>query len=707
MGNRLRKRLHKCVKRAKGGSPWSLLFLAIALAFVILGIVGLFDAVAPLIAVSATAVAALLLLLRCVDSGRWFVTTMRAVGAVVIALVSLAGLNVALYLAGLKPDISIPLGLVLAAVLMALAIVWYLHYRQYGWLPLGGALALMLLLLFAAPVAKHLLSPDNSRHVAKPHQVRSKLEVMIVTDGSSHTRVAEPPPDPSLEEFDVTYSVGFARGDGVRWTLLNGTDREEALDAVAEGGARPVRAGSPGRRPEADSVLLLLVDGTRPVTERADALPQRPGEPGEVGRWRRIAEAAAFRRTATFALLQSTDPQRFRNWRQGFGTQGTAISVQALESQTVTDSAVRLAVYSPTSREDFALAMRFRPVLLFDRHEPDPWPYSIDALFAEGRVRLCNDQKLKGTECGDAIMHSRELKNGDTHLSLTLPSSDSLKALAREQLKAQEELRPGDLEREESPHGALPEGVPSPALPVAAATPAATVNTAIYVHPTSVGSLLYLDYWWYLTDNPVAVGDGALCGAGLVIAGVTCLNHQSDWEGMTVVVNRGGTEPRIVAVQYAQHSDVVRYGWGLLKRRWRRQDIQARVAGIEDASTRPLAFSAEGTHSTYPTPCGGSCDQVADPVLKDDSHDGWLKWVGDDTTACGGSSCLQLLPTRNGGERPALWSAFDGPWGELECFLTVYCSSATPPESPGQQGRYKNPEDVDGYMDRRWHFHSE
>ena len=31
---------------------------------------------------------------------------------------------------------------------------------------------------------------------------------------------------------------------------------------------------------------------------------------------------------------------------------------------------------------------------------------------------------------------------------------------------------------------------------------------------------IYLDYWWYLPDNPANTAQGAMCGAGLVIAGV-------------------------------------------------------------------------------------------------------------------------------------------------------------------------------------------
>jgi hypothetical protein len=234
-------------------------------------------------------------------------------------------------------------------------------------------------------------------------------------------------------------------------------------------------------------------------------------------------------------------------------------------------------------------------------------------------------------------------------------------------------------------------------------------GSTIYVHPVSVRhnhrELLYLDYWWYLPDNPVALGGGALCGAGLVIAGVTCQNHESDWEGMTVVVDRTETEPRMTAVQYAQHDKVISYGWGLLRKRWESEPKVAElVAKIGDASTRPLAFVAKGTHATYPTPCG-NCFQVANTDVGEEPHHGNLAWVGDNTGACGKSSCLQMLPTHHGGRKPALWNAYDGTWGEHDCLLTYYCDSGTPPTAPGHQKRYLSPTHYNGFVGADWRFH--
>jgi hypothetical protein len=684
---------------------------------VVLGLLALADAVDVRIAIGVGLLALLAAWPRLPRVPRVDSAVVRGAGAVLLALLALVGLDVVLHFAidALDlPRLPIGVGLVFAAVVFAAVAYWSLRRAPYGKLPSGiAAVALALLVVVATPILVGALTAASSP-VPTSRPVASKLDVLIVTAGRLRGTPRELPPDPSLAGFDVRYSVGVAAGAGVRWTLVGGEDRGEALRAIAAGRERPAEAGAPLPRRGADSVLLLLVDSTPPAVDAPAELPSLPGAPGEVERWQRVAAAAAPPGTPTFALLQTTGERRLGRWADRFASRGEAVSAQALESLTATDAAVRMAVAAPTSRTDFALAMEYRPVLLLDRAEPDPWPLAIHPLFAEGRVRLCHDLDLTGTDCGNGPVRSpAELESGGTHLRLELRSSRELKRLAREQLARQRE-EAAAAEGVPAPAaggpGAAPEGTPPPGTaPTAGPGPPPGAGTAIYVHPSSAERdgrhLLYLDYWWYLTDNPVAVGDGALCGAGLVIAGVTCENHQSDWEGMTVVVDRSAAEPRAVAVHYAQHGDVVRYGWRQLRERWDGSAQIARLlAGVSDASTRPLAFVAEGTHSTYPIPCG-DCSQVAHSELNDGPHRGDFGWVGNDSGACGRASCLQMLPTREAGREPALWNAFDGPWGEHHCFLVYYCDSGSPPASPGHQGRYLHPAQYDGYVDGRWRFH--
>lgn len=650
------------------------------------------------------------------------VVLLRAIGAALVAFLAMVGvallLNVLLDLVhhiGPLHHLKVPIavGLLIAMEAFALTAYWYL--RRAGW-EIGRsalvAVELAALVVLAAPYVVGRLNADTTQ-VADAHPVPSRLDVLIVTDGSPHRAEVKPPPIPALGEFSVTYSVGYAAGDQVRWTLLDGSDPGAALDAIAAGGQRPAREGRPTPRPEADHVLLLYVDGTPPVVVGDPAeLPDVAGREGEVERWRRVARSVALQaegRLPTFALLQTTAKRRLARWK-GFAPPNGPVSVQALGSRTATDAAVRLAIAAPTAQEDQALAMQYRPILLFDRRETAPRPLSITALFNEKRIRLCHDRGLARTSCDEPSSDPRLLESGGTHLRLDLPEAEALRRLALEEAAAEtvSAARP-TAETGAAAAATLPEGLPPAGTVARAEDERVGSQSAIYVHPVSVSregrELLYLDYWWYLPYNPVKLGGGALCGAGLVIAGVTCHTHESDWEGITVVVDRTGKAPRPVAVQYAQHSSVVRYSWSLLREGWDgNREVEGRIAGVGDASARPLVFVAVGSHAGYPLPCN-RCRQFPDPRLPEEPHLGNLPWSGNDTNACGKSSCLQMLPTDEGGRRAALWNGYDGSWGELHCFLTYYCDSGPPPKSPGNQRRYQHPTWFDGYAgtDRRFH----
>jgi hypothetical protein len=644
---------------------------------------------------------------------------LRLAGAIVVAFLAMVGVALLLnLLLGLLHHIHplrhlkvpIAIGLIVATVAFAAVAYWYL--RRADWkveLAAPVALVLALLVVLGAPYLVGRLKADSSP-VAAAHPVPSQLDLLIVTDGSAHPVVAPPLPSRLLSEFDITYSVGYAEGEQVRWTLLNGGDREAALTALAEGSHRPRQAGRPTPRPEADHVLLLYVNGTPPVVGDPAGLPNVEPEKDAVARWRGVAKsvrAETAGRLPSFALLQTTGRERLNRWRES-ARPNVPVSAQALGSQTATDAAARLAVAAPTAEQDFALALQYRPILLFDKREPVPRPLSITALFNEKRVRLCHDQGVAKTTCDDPITNPELLENGGTHLRLDLPDPESLRREAFAEAYGSSSAEVG---REVS--AAARETLPE-ALPPSGAVPRAEQErvgsqSAIYVHPVTVAregrELLYLDYWWYLPYNPVKLGGGALCGAGLVIAGITCQDHESDWEGVTVVVDRSGGKPEPAAVQYAQHSHVVRYSWHLLQEKWGRLEERREDLRGGESSLRPLVFVAVGTHASYPVPCPSGCRQFPDPGLPEEPHLGNLPWRGNDTSACGKSSCLQELPTHDGGREPALWNGYDGAWGELQCFLTYYCDSGTPPQSPGHQRRYEHPTWFDGYAGTDWRFH--
>jgi hypothetical protein len=531
-------------------------------------------------------------------------------------------------------------GLVVAIAAFFAMAAWYArfrgHWSTHASLIFGLAAALIVVLAIPFIVAK-LDAKKQRTGVAVTVPETSRLDIAFVAERPQAAaqmpafKMNKAPPN-----VEIRYSVGFRDRRSVRWVLLDTGDPHDALEAIQGGG--PTVPGEPEHRADADELVVLLVDGTPPVIKNAKALPEVPPRRGEVPRWRRVARAAGGRDAPAFALLQTTDLARLRDWTDPDSPVRPVSIQKELASPTVADAAVQLATGAPGSREDFELAMRHEPVLLFDSGEPVPRPLSVDALIADHKVSQCDDT---GTSTGcEAIAAPRMLKNGaNKRLELDLPSSGDL----RRRAKAER-----DVVREGGP-AALTMGHPL---------------STIYVHPTTREvngrRFLYLDYWWYLPDNPARSGWGSFCGAGLVIPGVTCFNHQSDWEGITVIVDRterrGRVSSRPIFVQYAQHDSVVRYDWDELRRHWDGDNgIPDRVQGIPGIEERPLVFVAMGTHASY------------------------------------ASRCLQLLPTHKAGAQPALWSAFDGPWGARRCVFEVYCNSGDPPHGPGQQGRYRRP----------------
>jgi hypothetical protein len=353
-------------------------------------------------------------------------------------------------------------------------------------------------------------------------------------------------------------------------------------------------------------------------------------------------------------------------------------------------------------------------VLLFDKTEPVPRPLSIEWLFSSDLVHLCHDRGVTKTECDEEAVHdSSTLENGGTHLELDRPDSDRLKRIAQREAREAEKLP--EAPTPDAPGAAPVAALASPTIKLA--TGAEDPETAIYVHAVPISKngklLLYLDYWWYLPENPVNIGHKVFCGAGLVIPGITCHNHESDWEGMTVVIDRTTSKPRVTSVQYAEHDAVVSFPWPQLRAYWDasptkvgKTTIVGIVERVDKDHERPLAFIASGTHATYPKPCSkltsSKCTQFASGT-GEDPHDGSLPWIGNYSNVCGNSSCVHRLPTSEGGRQPALWNAFTGTWGDRHCALTYYCDSASPPAAPGNQGRYKHPTRCSGVGDG-WTF---
>ena len=531
-----------------------------------------------------------------------------------------------------------------AVPLMALlGLDWYA--AKLGWRPSPafGMFVAAVLLGLADWVYLHAWwTRPGSKH-PREWAIATTVALVLVAAGAGAWQAIkrEDPPadDAAVSELEVVVvgsGAGFPRVDppteDTGWKVHAYAGRAAGEKVVWD------EHGPPPARPAHDRVLLLDVDGT-------------DGQAGDddPSRWAALAADAGRDDATTFALLRTGDDARVNRWRERFRPAsetrpGDVVRLTGpLATSTPSDLALRLVARAPTADEDLSLAIRHRPVLLFhQRGEPErtPVPLNIDRLIAADQFRLCSTKQVVVGNCTN-VDESSDIRNGSNYLEF------NTQKLAQH-----------------------------------------TEGTTIYVHVTDHDGLKYLDYWWYLPDNPSNAGGGALCGAGFVVAGYTCHDHQSDWEGVTVVVDPKSDQPSPDAVVYSGHTNRTRYTWPALERLWS-TGYTATVARNHASTERPLVFIARGTHAAYPTGCRAAC---TDPFTfhKEEPHDGRLPWPGPREPECV-ALCITALPTTDRGRKPARWNAYNGRWGNTRCELIVFCSSADPPRSPGQQGRYKKP----------------
>jgi hypothetical protein len=313
--------------------------------------------------------------------------------------------------------------------------------------------------------------------------------------------------------------------DAVRgWSIKTWIGRLRPTGVEWDGAAPPLMAGE-----NADRVLVLM-----------------PPAEDDPGRWIARADEVTAVSTPTYAILSGeatvgawTDALRPAAGRLRTGEAfSTAELVPPGERPSAAQLAVKLVGLAPTSDEDLSLAAHHRPAIFFDSDEPYARPLDVDDALESGTIRLCSGGEALRALCDD-VESSADLHNGASHLAFD----------------------PDDLAEDEE------------------------IDTTIYVSITRSGNdhgnAIYLDYWWYFPHNPTGAGDGALCGAGLMIAGVTCFDHHSDWEGVTVVLDEDAPERRPTAVHYAQHDHVTRYPWKVLQHRWAQGDRERFGQGID------------------------------------------------------------------------------------------------------------------------------
>ena len=269
-------------------------------------------------------------------------------------------------------------------------------------------------------------------------------------------------------------------------------------------------------------------------------------------------------------------------------------------------------------------AIDHRPLLLFDRDEPFDRPLDVDGLLATGLVELCPGGEGLLADCR-TVHGAGDLRNEFGNLRF------DTKAVA-----------------------------------------GADVATRVYVHAVTRADRTYLDYWWYLPDNPARSARGAMCGAGLVIPEITCFDHQSDWEGVTVVLDTASGEP--VGVHYAAHDRVVDVPWGCSRPRGARR---ATPAGRR-RGRHPLVFVARGTHAAYPVACDEPPCAAKGTLFDDNAHAAARR--GRANTDCAGP-CVGALPTRGRPRRRRAGTGSTAPGGR-PCASRGCTARARPRRAP-------------------------
>jgi hypothetical protein len=276
---------------------------------------------------------------------------------------------------------------------------------------------------------------------------------------------------------------------------------------------------------------------------------------------------------------------------------------------------------------DLALALSFRPRLLFDKQER--WrPTDVDRFLAEPGHQAC--PPVGAGPCAP-FTSVAQLTPAVAYLDMRGTHGDG-----------------------------------SDAVPPDLATCAKTLPTlrecdgggrsVVYAHIVRSGSRIAIDYWWFLRYNAYSLD-----------------RHESDWEGVTVVVNRAAT--KLLEVHFAAHASVWSY--------------DADVPSVVDG--RVKVYLSNGDHAAYPRRCTRLCRQ-SDPTLPEAHFGGEVSWIGNSAAGCL-RRCVRLLPAAPDGA-PASWDAWDGRWG------APTSPAFSPPETPAFQRRFAHPFDA-----RRSHRH--
>lgn len=516
--------------------------------------------------------------------------------------------------------------------------------RRVQWLPITYAGILVL-----GPVAWKDASQffEEQKALAIGEATPSAVDILLVEPAGAAFHAVRPAPDlretpMDAQGWDVQFSVASPAGKVAHSLKLHveAKGRRAALHALTGALGQRARRGRPLTgslltwskwRQDAIQAVVLNVDGIQA------GVPRRATEPAE---WEGLSGNSTLG-PPVHVILASASNERLRKWKRWAARRGgDAVRFTELGRPLLLDAALRIATESSADFPHQTLARRYRPTLLFDLQEQLARPLDIEGFLDSGKVKACGE--IGGSEVCRRPTYGSALDSPTSYLSFD-----------PDVFRGKNEA------------------------------------SAIYYHVARNAKEpdhLYLDYWWYFPYNPTAIAQDLLCNPGFNAASVTCFDHVSDWEGITVVLKEDGRNYVPEAAIYGQHEFGVWYDWHDLQSEWA-QDPRRE-------GDRPLVFVATDSHASYPTSCESDCDQVTSGLSgwfrKDGDHDGGQPWSKNADGACM-RVCLKRLPqTRDG--KPALWNASPRIWGERFCAGgSSLCDGGLAPRAPRFQGRFSEP----------------
>jgi hypothetical protein len=330
-----------------------------------------------------------------------------------------------------------------------------------------------------------------------------------------------------------------------------------------------------------------------------------------------------------------------------------------------------------------AIAKAYRPFLFFDSEEPYR-PVTVRALIGEGQVQL--HRTLNLYHGGTLLVKSvtRTIRTpadlfstfrvvGEGHSWNNKETQMEYPTHSRyEGCRTRNLLRGGGLGKvhvsdcETGTHAGIYFQVAQPNRTAAA--------------PENRRSLVWVDWWWLLRDNPIR-GD----------------RHGGDWEGVSVAV--GPRSGKVALVSFASHKGVNRYLDGV----------------VVMHGGRPEVYLSQRSHAAYPRPCikasgtsvlgavvEGDCwqeyiEQSGPNLIRETRYDGKSPWGQNSNDDCYSNSqrpcALQLKHPGDNDATPAMaglprtWNTWLGRWGAKHGV-----SVGNGPTSPGNgQSRFSRP----------------